>query len=422
MKIALVIVALFIGISYFLATRKSAKNFEKEIPYGPFTIRAKVGSSSELNMNYGMVDRTSVAYTILYQGKPIAIQGELQNNTGLPYMWQVYVLGSEAEPMLIAGSQSLYLIYVKDGSPTVEPLLKQSRDFASLQFLDSENGQPGKYFEVFAKSDTNQIDQLNILSGGRYLMIGEQTVLDVQTRQLWHFHVDNEPIDNYSFPSPHGALAFSPDKNWIVFLAEFQSWNTADENLPESEHAIIAYDFKKDSGYSVKFDDTETRLISIQEANLQWFSRLFEWKETQGGIRLQRIQGQKPEFWTGRYKAEDGYYTLFPVKAGMLPVFLDFVLQHMNWTQEQIVGDKFHEYTGRCIDLASGETKLDIRFKEDEQSLSFSSHLYKDKSEEDKILIKKIGDAFDEELKSGKHQEHFGRILSETKKILGLYK
>lgn len=253
-------------------------------------------------------------------------------------------------------------------------------------------------------------------------MIGEQTVLDVQTRQLWYFHVDNEPIDNYSFPSPHGALAFSPDKNWIVFLAEFQSWNTADENLPESEHAIIAYDFKKDSGYSVKFDDTETRLISIQEANLQWFSRLFEWKETQGGIRLQRIQGQKPEFWTGRYKAEDGYYTLFPVKAGMLPVFLDFVLQQMNWTQEQIVGDKFHEYTGRCIDLASGETKLDIRFKEDEQSLSFSSHLYKDKSEEDKILIKKIGYAFDEELKSGKHQEHFGRILSETKKILGLYK
>ncbi|MBK9107602.1 MAG: hypothetical protein IPM92_04260 [Saprospiraceae bacterium] len=422
MKIALFSVALFISIAYFFATRKSGKNFERDIPYGPFTIRAKVGSSRDFNMNYGMVDRTSIAYTVLFKGKAIEMPGDLQNNTGLPYMWNVYVLGSVEEPMLIVGSQSLYLIYIKDGVPVVEALLKQSQDFASLQFLDSDKGQPGPFIEVFAESDTNNIDPLKKLEGGRYLMVGEQKVLDVQTRDVWSFHVGNEPIDNYSFPSPHGALAFSPDKNWIVFLAEFQSWNSSDEDLPESEHALIAYDFKKDTGYSVKFDDTETRLINIQEANLDWFHRLFEWKEKDGAIRLQRIPHQKPEYWTGRYKSEDGYYTLFPVKPGILPVFLDFVLKQMNWTKAQIVKEEFHEYTGRCIDLASGETKLDLRFKEDEQSLSFSSHLYKEKTEADKLLIQKIAAAFDAELKAGKHQEHFGKILSETKKIRGLYK
>ena len=37
---------------------------------------------------------------------------------------------------------------------------------------------------------------------------------------------DNNPVENYSYPSPHGALAFSPDQKSIVFRAEFQSWNS----------------------------------------------------------------------------------------------------------------------------------------------------------------------------------------------------
>ena len=65
--------------------------------------------------------------------------------------------------------------------------------------------------------------------------------------------------------------------------------------------------------------------------------------------------------------------------------------------------------------------KLDIGYKEDEQILTFSNYLYGMKTPENEALVKKIADAFNKELLEGKHQEHFGRILSETKKIMGGY-
>lgn len=422
MKIVLLIGISLIACIYWFYGRKSFRTIEKDISYGPFTIRATANTGRELNMNYGMVDRTQVAYSILYQGKAIEFPDGLQSNTGLAFLWNVYALEGARQPSLIAGSQNLYLIYINEGTPSVEPLLKQSHDFASLQFLDSNQGQPGLYEEVFSKSDTANLEQLNRLAGGCYLMIGEQTVLDIQTFEKWNFHVNNDAIENYSFPAPHGALAFAPDQKSIVFLAEFQSWNAQDEDLPESENALVVYNYLKDTGYVVKFDNTATRLINIREANLQWFNRFFEWRKTQDGYHLELIKYQKLPYWTGRFDSTDAYYTLYPVKPSMLPVFLDFVLNQLGWTKANIVRDETHEYTGHCLDLEFENTKLDIRFKEDEQSLSFSKNLYVENSTKYGLLVKKIADTFDAELQSGKYQEHFGQILNETKKIRGLYK
>ncbi len=421
MKIAILIGIILIAGIYWFNGRKSLRNFVKDISYGPFIIRAKVSSGRQIDINYGMVNRTHVAYSILYQGKPIEFSSGLQNNTGLPYLWNVYIVAEAKQPTLIAGSQNLYLIYIDEGNPIVEPLLKQSHDFASLQFLDSEQGQPGQYQEVYSKNDTINLDQLNRLEGGRYLMIGEQTILDIHTFQKWGFHENNEAIDNYSFPVPHGALAFAPDQKSIVFLAAFQSWNAQDEDLPDSENALVVYDFVNDTGYVVKFDNTATRLINISEANLQWFNRFFKWNQINGTYQLELIQNQKPPYWTGRYNSDDNYYTLYPVKPGMLPVFLDFVLNQLGWSKASIVRDETNEYTGHCLDLENDNIKLDIRFKEDEQTLSFSKNLYVEDSLKYHLLVKKIATIFDSELQAGKYQDHFGQILSETKRIRGMY-
>lgn len=424
MKIALVVAALVLLAIYLLSTMKNkgeaAKNVEKTISYGPFTIHVKASTGKGFDMNHGMTTYTNVAYAISHAGKPVDFPGALQNNTGLPFLWRVYALSGAPEPTLIAGSQSLYRIFLKNGAPVVEPLLEQGYDFASLQFLDSENGQPGAYVEVYAKNETENLDKLDSLEGGRFLMVSEHAVLDVQTGKIWQFNVNNEAVENYSFPAPHGALAFSPDQKSIVFRAQFQAWNTADEDLPDSEHALVVFDFEKNTGYAVKFDDTDTRLISAHNADFQWFERYFEWQKTPEGYRLQLRKLEKLPNWTGQYDPRDNYYTLYPVKPAMLPVFLDFVLHQMGWSKANIVKDETHEYTGRCLDLVSGDTKLDIVFKADEQILTFSKHLYTDDSPEYRSLVKKIADAFDAELVSGKHQEYFGRIMSETKRIRGL--
>jgi len=421
MKMILTLLAItLLAIYMFLKFRNNSSVAEKDIPYGPFTVRVTTTTGKTFNMNYGMVSYTNSAYSILYDGKPLAFPGALQNNTGLPFLWRVYALSGAPDPTLVAGSQSLYLVYLKNGAPVVEPLLEQGYDFASLQFLDTNNEQPGVYFEVFMSNGSDD-KQLDTLEGGRFLMISEHAVLNVQTRQCQQFNVSNNDVENYSFPAPHGALAFSPDQKSIVFMGEFQSWNTETEHLPDSEHALIVFNFEKDSGYAVKFDDTELRLINVQEADQAWVDAFFEWKKSPQGDQLQARKLEKSPDWTGRYDPKDNYYTLYPVKPGMLPVFLDFVLNQMGWTKANIVHDETGEYTGRRLLLESGGVKLDIGFAKDDQKLTFSKNLYTDDSQEYHVLVKKIADAFDATLAAGEHQEHFRRILSETKLIRGGY-
>lgn len=409
-------------ILIFFACKNKYPHFDKEIHYGPFTIRASVSSSRQFNINTGSHIQTDVAYTIYYKEKPVEFPDGLQSNTGLAYLWNVFVLSNAPVPSLVAGSQNLYLIYERNDRLVVEPLLLQSHDFASLQLLDYNSGQPGPFQEVYARLTADSIDRLNTLEGGKYLMVGEKVVLEINTFKKWDFHVNHEDIDNYSFPSPHGALAFSPDQKSIVFLGNFQSWNAPDEALPETETALVVYHFQEDSGYTVTFDATETRLLHIHEVTLDWFNQFFEWTKAENGYRLRRKILDTLPPWTGRYDNNSNFYTLYPVNSGMLPVFQQFILDQMGWTPQQLVKDTYHEYTGRCLDFESGGIQLSLQFKEDEQTLNFSKNLTAQDKEEYRTLIKKMADGFDTQLKSGMHQEHFGRILSQTKKIKGLYK
>ncbi|MCB9080604.1 MAG: hypothetical protein H6555_02720 [Lewinellaceae bacterium] len=421
MKIILLLTAIILIAVYFYFNPGSSKSTSTDIPYGPFTVRVTATTGKTFNMNYGRVNYTNVAYAILYKGQPVVFPDALQNNTGLPFMWAVYALPGAPDPTLIAGSQSLFLVYLQKGEPIVKPILKQGYDFASLQFLDSEEGQPGPYSEVFMKNETAHLDTLDRLEGGRFLMVSEHAILDVQTRKIWEMNKNNNDVENYSFPSPHGALAFSPDQKSIVFHAEFQSWNTPDENLPDSEHALVVYNFEKDSGYAVKYDDTDTRMTNTaQDVNRTWFSTYFAWNKSPEGDQLHLRELDQLPYWKGKYTPNDHYYTLYPVKPEMLPVFLDFVFGQMGWSKANILEEKTHEYTGHCLLLGSGEVKFDIRFKEDEQILTFSSYSYEEMTPEKVVRVKKIADAFNAELSSGKHQAYFGRIFSATKRIRGV--
>ncbi len=423
MKILIWVLALVVaGVILFYLLRKvmgaDTTSIQKEMAYGPFVIRAEAITGKSYNINYGMSKQTSISYSIWFEGKPVVFPSALQTNTGLAFLWRVYALPDAPTPTLLAGSQSLYLIYIKDGQAIVEPVLEQSREFASVQFLDSDAGQPGPFMEVFSKSDTLGMDQLDTLQGGRYLLVSGHQVLDIQSGKLMLFNKDNNAVDNYSYPQPDGALAFSPDQKKIVFNAAFQSWNTEQANLPDSEHALIVFDFETDKGYSVLYDDTDTRMKNIEDITLDWFNTYFEWNAN--GDTLSLKKWDKLPYWTGSYRVKDNYYYLYPVKAGMLPVFKDFVLHQMEWDATNVLSDKTAEYSGRTIEIGTATMKLDIVFREDEQQISFSRGLYENDSPEYKTMVEKIARAFDEELLSGKHQEHFGRIVSETKRIMEL--
>lgn len=426
MKIAIILAILvLITVSLFSKCSGTTESFEKTISYGPFEIRIEASSGKQFDLDKGKVGWTRVAYSIWHDGKPVPFPKELQSNTGLPYLWRVYALPGATDPTLLAGSQSLFLIYLQDGAPVVQPILEQNSDFASLQFLDSENGQPGPYTEVYARNSTDNLDLLDSLQGGRFLMIGKQAVLDVQTRRVRTFHTNNHDVDHYNFPTPHGALAFSPDQKSIVFRANFQTWDTADEDLPDTEKALVVYDYQEDNGYALVFDDNDLRLLDVDEMDYDWFERFFEWENSDSGGRLAIRKLEAPPYWSGRFKVEyetNPYYTLYPVKDGMLPVFLALLEQHSGLRSSNIVEDKYHEYTGRIITFAADGLKFDVTFMEDSQTLLFGKHLYSEGNQEYVAKVKEIAEAFDAELALGKHQEHFGKIISDTKQIRGLGK
>jgi hypothetical protein len=420
MKVAILLALIVASILLYLWFGKGP-NIEKEFTYGPFTIKAVVNSGYGFNLNHGYVKQTDVAYSIFYEGKAIQFPKKLETNTGLPFLWRVFALPGTPSPSLIAGSQSLYLIYVQDKSVVLEPLVEQSSESASLQFLDSEDGQPGPYTEVFIEDDPAEMETLDQLEGGRFLMITEHAVLDVKTREIKRFNTQKNSLDNYSFPWPHGALAFSPDRTSLVFHAEFENWDIQKADLPETEHGLVVYNYLKDDGYAVPYNDTETRMINVENIDADWLNTYFEWKQDKSGkLQLQLRQLEKAPPWVGTYDPSDHYYTLYPVKPGMLPVFLNFVLKQIGGSEANILEDKTGEYTGRGLILASGELKLDINLKEDEQKLTFSKHLYDQSSPEYIQLVEKIAGAFDQELSSGKHQEHFGRIISHVRKLRGI--
>ena len=423
MRVAIFLALIAAAILLYLrfSKRANAKSTEKVFTYGPFTIKAAASTSFAADLKHGYVKQTDVAYSIFYEGKAIKFPKKLETNTGLPFLWRVFALPGAPTPSLIAGSQSLYLIYVQDKTLMVEPLVEQSSEFASLQFLDSEKGQPGLYREVFMESDPAEMETLDQLEGGRFLMISEHAVLDVQTREIKRFNTQNQSLGNYSFPSPHGALAFSPDQTSLVFQAEFQSWNAQDDELPETEHGLVVYNFLNDDGYVVPYNNTETRMINVQNIDADWLNTFFEWKNDKNGqLQLQQRQLEKLPPWVGTYDPRDHYYTIYPVKPGILPAFLNFVLNQIGGSEANILEDKTGEYTGRNLILASGELKLDINLKEDEQKLTFSKHLYAETSPEYINLVEKTASAFDQELSAGKHQEHFGRIVSLTRQIRGI--
>lgn len=419
LTIFLIFLALAVGIAgvafyrFFRVVRQTAK-----VEVGPFTIQADAATGKTFNVNYGLVDSTNVAYSIWFQGRPIQAPEQLESNTGLPFLWKVYEVRGTSEPTLIAGSQSLFMVKIKNGQPVVTPIQKQFSDFASLQFLDSQSGQPGVVHTVFMSSSPEDMDKIEVLEGGRLLLVCGLNVLDIESGEIWSFSTQGRSLDNYSFPSPHdaGALAFSPDQKSVLFHGEFQTWNN--DLTDYAKYAMVVFDFKTDKGYVLPYDDNELRLTSFANVNYDWFASRFEWVKSEAGHDVVQLRPHEhPYPWLGQYKPRDNYFILYPVKPEMFEPFTDFVLNQLGWTREAIVKDESQVYSGRTILLARDGVKLDVNIREDDRQISLSKHLYLNVPSSDATynsLVKKIAEAFNRQLSQGEYQQYFDNPLRDN--------
>jgi hypothetical protein len=156
--IIVIIIAIIavVGLYFYFRTTTSAE--VREHTYGPFTIRMEKFTSSNFNLNYGMVKNTHIAYSVWFDGKIVPYPSDLQNNTGFSHLWRVYIVKDAPQPTLFAGSQSLFKITAKNGSYKVEPIEIQSSDFIKFQWLDAVEGQPGPAFELFMGDEQTSME------------------------------------------------------------------------------------------------------------------------------------------------------------------------------------------------------------------------------------------------------------------------
>jgi hypothetical protein len=298
---------------------KAPKETVTEQAYGPFTIRKVIRTGKSFNMNYGMVEGSATAYEVLYNGKAISA-GDLEANTGLPGIWRVFHLPDAPGPALILGSQSLVLVTDEGASARVTPLHAQSSEFASVQWLDRFDGQPGVFRQIFS---SDEVDTSAELSGGRFLAINGALVLDTRTLDILPFR-DRSNVDGY-VPTGGEILAVSPDTGQVVMMA---TPGYSAKDTPE-EQALICFPLRGGQPYAVPFSMTATRLGGLSEATTEWVLDHFAWSDDPStGWRLGQRSFDSPPPRKGRlqYTRHQGYtYTLDGVTGEMVAPMVDHI-------------------------------------------------------------------------------------------------
>ena len=397
---AIIVIIIVAGIWMFFNPKGASE--VREHAYGPFVIRMERFTTKNFNINYGWVTQQHISYSVLHNGKIVEFPAALQSNTGFSHLWRVYILKDAPTPTLVAGSQSVFLITTRDNSYNVSPLYIQSTDFIKFQWLDAKGGKPGPAFELFMGDERTPMDHPDTLEGGKYLMINQKLVLHVPTMEKYDFNKDGQYIDNYD--KSGDALAFSPDQKIITFPGNFQTWNT--DEIPKYGNALVSYDFRRDSIRVLPYSKNDTRLIRPEDLNIDWFNTYFNWDTTGAETILQYHKPDKAAMWQGYFK--DNYYHLYPVKDTLLLVFKQFILDYLKWKPEAVLTEKYHEYTGRVFQL--GQEKAIFYLVGQDREVALGPDLYNEMDEKTPALIRDIGNAFNEVLRSGKYQEHFTTV------------
>jgi hypothetical protein len=373
---------------------------------GPFTIETITEKGKTYNINYGKTDYTSISYAIKYKGGPLQFSDALETNTALPGIWRVFKLSEATTPTLLLGSQSLYLVTLEHDKPVIKTLFEQGYDFASIQWLDSESGQPGEYREIFS---SDEYDTGTALSGGRYMAVSHAVVLDTRTQDVFPYNTNNEPIDGYNITG-NNVVAFSPDSTQLIYRG-----SKNDETNYEITHwALLSYNFRTRKTYAVPFNKAACNLKDESRMTAEWVADYFEWTDQEDGtLKLAARNLTSPPNRKGilHYERNQGYhYTLDPVKESMRDHLSAFVQGELKLDPSQIYridgdyGNKMYvKYNDTILVMIYGEYGNDLVLRQDRATF-FGEH---------KDLFSRIGKGFNALLNAGKFQEDWEVITPE---------
>jgi hypothetical protein len=262
---------------------------------GPFTVQAverKVGAGGFPNTSGNPFRRTPVTgYRVLHKGVPVLPAGS-PSDPGAPW-WDARVLGNADQPALLLMQTGAVLLTEVGGQPHVQELAAPGSARTTWQWLDAPSGQPGPITVVALAHRPGPPQDL---SGGRWLSVYAQAVLDVKTLAVHRYTLTSTAVLDqlqrfYAAGKP--LLALSPGGTQFVVAGERDRPGEPDP-LKRYEHALLAFDFARQRGTVLPIDLAAWHLQGPQDIDAAFARRVLAWRRGPDGHEQAQLQTTRP--------------------------------------------------------------------------------------------------------------------------------
>lgn len=382
----------------------------------------QVGNFAVLTYENEYTSMLDVVYGVHYQGEPITIPGVTTQRYNaittvtLPQTGSPNALIINAD--IAEDASHFYLLYEGEGQIKTLPLCA-SADHAPVDWLDQTTNTMTNTVEYRSR---DWFTQRQSLTGGRWLLLGDECVLDLQTLTLY-------PVD---LPSPHGdadtvtldgshlPVGFSPDQQSFVRVGWLDVHTPAYTHLGKVLHLIV-YNFTNGEYYTLlvnrqqmRYNTQPTYYEQMDDINAAWLDHHFVWERTaDGNERLTPRTDFTPWPLRGWRTGEgtDMNYHLAPVKAEMLDKLADFLAQEFQ--AKRLTTDHSDESGAirTSIDFQIGEQPLTITYSRDEYSTPSLSMWQPSSTTPGEPLVEAISRRFDALLQTGVYDALFDEAL-----------
>ena len=355
------------------------------------------------------IDATIPEYGLRYGGDLITIEeqagflgDERQSYDRFDYLITLTVPSSITAPVFVitVGDQYhdfFYLVREVAGEARVERLSNNTR--SSAQWLDVALGDPAIPSNLLLAPDPSIT--------GRWLLLGDNCVLDVHTLKAYSFDT-TLPEGNTEMRLTGPALAFSPDEQSFVRLAERRNSAYSSSGVPHTDATLALFYFSAKSFSLLPLDRAQMRYHRMSEIDGHWLADYFAWqKNAQGHDQLMPRPDVTPLPYqsyvdTTRQAYEGQRYYLGPVKPAMLATMVTFLQEEFAAVidaQEESSSDD------DSITLKIGEQNIYLSYRAD--SLPPSELGFSIDRDSESALLAEIAQRFNEVLKTGIYDDLF---------------
>lgn len=373
------------------------------LQHGPFQIVAegrRISTGTFPNNGGNPFETMEVTgFRVRWRGQDVAAPVGEQR---LLRFWRVLRLVDAPQPALLVSTTDFHLVTEQDGQLVVRSIGEPSTDIAELQRLDAApDGQPDRPrrfgIEKVTPDDT-------VVRDARWLKLGHRHVLDVQTLAVhpvrpWIRAGSSDPLAGLN-GGGRGAVLLSPGRSAYVVPA-YQSGDAQDRRYD----GLIVVDIARGDASGLRVSRARSRYIDANDFTADWVRHHFRWtRDADGRERLEPTPDARPLPWRGRFVdfGQQVEYRVAPVRPEMGEVLVRFMAERFgaevapDWVDpSKTRGDTFRlPGCSHVLALGLHERHVGLYGPAPRGAVEHPPDCQQ--------MIRRIGEAFDAELASGR--------------------